>query len=88
MIFARVFGSSPTDFQVVSSILGLYGMAVLKLFTLIYGLNREVGELKIGIKTSFEKIKTDTNNIKQNINIFGKDIQEVKFSLRKGRRVK
>lgn len=69
MIFARVFGSSPTDFQVISSVLGLYGMAILKLFTLVYSINREIGELKIGVRESFGKIKEDVEDIKENLKI-------------------
>ncbi len=69
MILWRVFGDSPTEFQVVSWIIGLLSMAVFRLFTLIYGVNREVGEIKVGVKSGFRKIKDDMGLIKNKLEI-------------------
>lgn len=96
LFLARIFGSSPTDFHLLLWISGFFGTAILKIFSMIYGLNRETGELKIGVKSSFKKFKTDIseikqdiNNIKQNINKFGGDVQDIKENLkRKGRKIK
>lgn len=65
MILWRIFGNSPTDFQVISWVVGLFSVAVFKLFTFTYNLNREVGELKIGIKSGFGRIKEDIQEIKK-----------------------
>lgn len=69
MFLARIFGNSPTDFQLISGSFGLVGMIVVKLFTLIYGINREVGEIKtelrVGVRSGFKKIKNDIQEIKE-----------------------
>ena len=64
MILWRIFGDSPTDFQVISWVVGLFSIAVFKLFTLSYNMNREVGEIKIGVRSGFRRIKEDMQEIK------------------------
>ena len=64
MLLTRVLGRSPTDFQLILWIVGFFGTAMLKVFSLIYALNREVGEIKTNIKNSFDKIKVDVKDIK------------------------
>lgn len=71
MILWRILGDSPTDFQVISWAVGLFGAAVFKLFTFTYNMNREVGELKIGVKDGFRRIKEDIGSLKE-------DIREIK----------
>jgi hypothetical protein len=73
MFLWKIFGDSPTDFQVVSWVIGLFSAAVLKLFAMIYYMNREVGELKIGIKNGFNNVKEDIENINGSI----KEIKEL-----------
>ncbi len=67
VLIDRIFGNSPTDFELMTYILGLYGMTILKLFTLIYGVNREIGELKINVRNGFNKIKEDMKRIENKI---------------------
>jgi len=43
----RIFGNSPTDFQLISGTFSLLGLLILKLFTLIYIANRELGEINL-----------------------------------------
>ncbi len=83
LFFTRIFGNSPTDFQLILWLLGFFVTAMLKIYSLIYGLNREVGELKTGIKDSFKKIKSDTDDFKGELNIVMKDIQNIKKLLKK-----
>ena len=63
----RIFGNSPTDLQLILWLLGFFGAAMIKGASLIYGFNREIGELKIKSFLAFKKIKSDINNIKENI---------------------
>ncbi len=62
MILTRIFGHSATDLAIV------IGLVVL-LFTNQYGLNREIGELRISIKHSFENVKNDIELIKRRLKI-------------------
>ncbi len=64
LLIARILGHSPTDFQLILWVVGFFGTAMLKIFSLIYNLNREMGEIKMNIKNSFNKIKTDVKDIK------------------------
>lgn len=59
LILERVFGNSPTDFQLILWISGFFGTAILKIFNLIYDINRETGELKTNVKNGFDRIKID-----------------------------
>ena len=67
LFFTKIFGSSQTDFQLIIWLFGFFGIAILKIFNLIYGLNREIGELKISVRESFGKIRKDIEDIKQNL---------------------
>lgn len=88
LFLARILGSSPTDFHFILWIVGLFVSVILKLFNLTYTLNREVGELNVGVKNGFKNVKTDIIDVKENLHKFGKDIQEIKLSLRKRGRTK
>ena len=83
MILWRILGDSPTDFQIISWAVGLFGAAVFKLFTFTYNMNREVGELKIGVKSGFRRIKEDIGRIDDRLDNFGEDIHEVKRLMKK-----
>lgn len=82
-ILWRIFGDSPTDFSVTSSVLGFIGMAFLKIFTFIFVINREVGELKIGVREGFRRIKEDIGSLKEDMNGVKKDIGEIKNLVKK-----
>jgi len=60
----RIFGNSPTDFQVISWVVGLFSVVIFKLFTFTYNMNREISELKTGVKNGFKRIKEDIQEIK------------------------
>lgn len=78
MILWRIFGNSPTDFQVISWTVGLFSVAVFKLFTFTYNMNREVGELKIGVRSGFGSVREGFKRIKEDIGSLKKDIHEIK----------
>lgn len=63
MFLARIFGNSPTDFQIISGVVGLFGAFIIKLFSNFGNLNREVGEMKVGMKNSFEKVRGDIQRL-------------------------
>ena len=63
----RIFGNSPTDFQLILWLAGFFGVAIVKGASLIYNLNRKIGETKIKSFHAFEKIKTDMKNIKKDV---------------------
>ena len=65
LFLTRIFGHSPTDFQLIIWIAGFFGTALLKIFSIVYGINREIGELKIRIQEGFIKIKNDIGGIKR-----------------------
>jgi len=67
MFLARIFGNSPTDFQIISGVVGLFGAFIIKLFNNFSNLNREVGEIKIGMKNSFEKVREDFVRVREDI---------------------
>lgn len=79
MILWRIFGDSPNDFQIILWVVGAIftltfkiSVIMIKLFSLMYKLNREVGEIKIGVKGGFKKVR--------------EDIQEIKLSLKSRRK--
>jgi len=79
MFYDKIFRGSPTDFQFILWIAGFFGAAIFKIFNLIYGINREIGELKIGelkigVKSGFNKIKNDISNINNNLQDIKKSI--------------
>lgn len=63
----RIFGNSPTDFQLILWLLGFFGAGMVKGVSLIYNLNKEMGEIKIKSFHAFKKIRSDVNNIKGDI---------------------
>jgi len=67
MFLARIFGNSPTDFQIISGVVGLFGAFIIKLYSNFSHLNREIGEIKIGMKHSFERVREDFNKVKEGI---------------------
>lgn len=85
MILWKILGDSPTDFQVISWAVGLFGAAVFKLFSFTYNMNREVGELKIGVRSGFGSVREDFRRVKEDIgkidnslNKMGEDVHEIK----------
>ena len=61
----KIFGSSPTDFHLILWLFGFFGTMVLKIFSMIYGLNKEIGEIKIQMINSFKKVREDINKLKK-----------------------
>ena len=68
MILSRIFGNSATDIQVhVAFFSGLLIIASLvvstnnKVMSHLIKINREIGEIKSQMKTSFDKVKEDIN---------------------------
>lgn len=59
----RILGHSPTDFQLIIWLLGFFATAVLKVFSLVYNLNRELGEIKIQMINSFKKVREDISKL-------------------------
>lgn len=57
LILTRIFGHSASD---LSILIGLFTL----LFTNQYRLNREIGEVKMTMKHSFEKVKEDITAIR------------------------
>jgi len=74
----RIFGNSPTDFQLILWLSGFFIMALVKGASLIYNFNRELGEFKIKSFHSFDKIKTDVTEIKNDISDIKKLIEKKK----------
>lgn len=67
LFVTRILGHSPTDFQLILWLFGFLVAVILKISALIYGLNREIGEIKANIKSSFNKIRIDLKEIKLKI---------------------
>lgn len=67
LFLTRILGHSPTDFQLILWIAGFSGTALLKIFNMIYNINREIGEIKIGVMEGFGKIKQDMKIINQTL---------------------
>jgi len=66
LILTTIFGNSATPIEVTLMLfLGLGSLFGSQ----IYKLNREVGEIKINMKHSFNNIKEDINSIKKKLNI-------------------
>lgn len=85
MFYQRFFGGSPTDLHFILWIAGFFSVAILKLFNLVYGINREIGEIKVGVRSGFEKIKIDIHGIKINmgdvntrLNRLDNNVQDIK----------
>lgn len=72
---ARIFGDSPTDFQLISWTAGLLIAGMVKMANLIYNLNREIGEFKVKSISSFKVVKSDIGLIKTNIQRIREDIK-------------
>jgi len=83
MILWKILGDSPTDFQIISWAVGLFSAAVFKLFSFTYNMNREVGELKTGVKDGFRRIKEDIGKIDDRLDNFGEDMHEIKMLMKK-----
>ncbi len=71
MFYDRFFGNSPTDFQFILWLFGIFGTAIIKLYGLVYGINREIGEVKIelkfGVRNGFKNVKEDINELKNGV---------------------
>lgn len=81
MIMTRIFGHSATDIQIyIGVITGFFMMIgfIMKLFSNHGNLNREVGEMKIGMKNSFERVRDDFRMVREDIGGLRKDVSEIK----------
>lgn len=85
MILDRIFGNSPTDFELILMLFGLLGAVMIKGASMIYGLNREIGEFKTKSFHSFDRIKMDMKEIKDEIHVIKDNVNEIKV-LVKGRK--
>jgi len=65
LFLTRIFGSSPTDLQLILWLFGFSVTLILKIFNMIYSLNREIGEIKIQMKNSFDKVREDINKLQK-----------------------
>ncbi|MBS3080956.1 hypothetical protein J4221_05770 [Candidatus Pacearchaeota archaeon] len=83
MIIDRIFGNSPTDFQIILWISGFLGSSIIKLFNVVYMINREIGEvkteLKFGVRNGFKGVKKDINEVKV-------EVHEIKNLLNKNKK--
>ena len=60
LILTRVFGHSATPIEITLTVFTVLG-------GLLYKLNREVGEIKIGVSNGFQNVAKDMNEIKNKI---------------------
>jgi len=75
LVFWYIFGDSPTFEQtMIGFISGAVFTIVIKMSYFNSNINREVGELKVGIKHSFI-------NVKNNMNLLKKDNTEIKNNI-------
>ena len=77
LFYDKFFVGSPTDFQFILWLLGISSTSIIKLFTLLYGLNREVGELKIGVRSGFGGIKKDIGNLNQKLEVVNQRLDDI-----------
>lgn len=77
MILWKIFGNSPTDFQVISWVVGLFSMVIFKLFIFTYNMNREVGELKTGVRSGFGSVREDFRRVKEDIEKMDNSLHKV-----------
>ena len=59
-VLTRIFGHSATDLSITITLFTLLG-------SMLYKLNREVGEFKIKTISSFDKLRLDINGVKEAI---------------------
>ena len=71
MILSRIFGKSATDINIILTIAAI----MLAIMGHIVKMNREIGEIKVGIKYSFNNIKNDMNSIKKGLNLIKKKLK-------------
>ena len=75
-VFWYIFGDSPTFEQtILVFMIGVIFTITIKITQFTSSLNREVGEIKIGMKHSF-------NNVKNDINLIKKDLKLIKNKLK------
>jgi len=83
MIMTRIFRHSATEIQIylgfISGFLIITGF-IIKSLNNFSNLNREVGEIKINMKNSFEKVRIDINNLKSEVRA---DINNLKNDIKK-----
>jgi len=74
-----IFGNSPDLSQINSMLIGIV-VTVLFSITITFmktfsNLNREIGEIKIGMKHSFIKVKDDMNILKNDMSLIKKKLK-------------
>lgn len=69
LILLRLFGHSPTEIEIMIMLFSLIITLIFKGYTEISKLNREVGEIKIGVMNEFKKVTEDMQMIKNKLKI-------------------
>ncbi len=64
-----LLGGSPTVTQFNSMFIVLIVTLLFGLMKFMFSLNREIGEIKVGMKHSFNKVKNDMDLIKEDLNL-------------------
>ncbi|MBI2671326.1 hypothetical protein HYX16_00150 [Candidatus Woesearchaeota archaeon] len=70
-ILTRIFGHSATDISIGFALFSILG-------SMLYQLNREVGELKANTKFSFKMFKTDMSGLKSDVSVLKSDVSVLK----------
>ena len=65
MILSRIFGKSATDFHIFLT----FSMMIVTIMGYIVKMNREIGEMKIQMRESFNKADKEISILKQDINL-------------------
>lgn len=81
-ILTRIFGNSASDLTIIVALFSFLGSLMLKVVSFIYGLNREVGEVKVNSINSFGKIKNDMGLLKESIQLLRGDVSKIRKKLR------
>lgn len=67
LILTTIFGDSATPIEVTAILFGSLGTLFVKVYSSLYKLNREVGEMNLMMKHSFQKVKEDIGLIKKKL---------------------
>lgn len=67
--FRFIFGNSPDLSQINAVFIVMIFGILVTMFKMMYSLNREIGEIKIGMKHSFDNVKEDMNLIKKRLGV-------------------
>jgi len=84
MILTKMFGHSATEIQIyLGFITGLFMIIgfIIKLYSNFSNLNREIREIKIGMKNSFEKVREDFGVVRSDISEVKEDMDLIKMKI-------